>query len=1035
MSPEQSAATALTPASDWYSVGTILYEALTGTLPFVGSVEQVLRDKRSFEPLPPRARVAGLPPDLDRLATELLRLAPELRPSGAEILACLGARAPLELTSRAADPSAPIVGAAGAFVGRARHLEQLGHALEASAGGRTLLMIVSGPSGMGKTMLVRKFLDGVEKSGRALVLAGRCYERESVPFKALDPIVDALCHRLMLMDAETLARVLPEDAAAVARIFPVLYRVEAIAGAPDRKAAQDPVELLRRAVRALREILSSLAKLRPVVLFIDDLQWGDTDSAALLAALLEPPSPPPLLLLTSHRSEDDDAHIVQKLRALEVEVRSLALSALSEDESHALALELLEEPAGGGTAEENARSIAMESGGNPFFISELARYARSNPRPKRKGMSFGAITLDEVLDGRFDRLAPVARRLLEVLAVAGRPIKQAVANRAAGLAPEDREPIDALRHQHLVRTRGSRADDLVETFHDRIRERAHSLLDREELAETHRALALALEALDPDDAEGLAMHCEGAGRIAEAAVFAVEAAEQAFSTLAFDRAAELFRSALRLDPHGPDVHHRYARLGDSLANAGRGADAADAYLEGAKGSDAAVELERLAAEQLLRSGHVDEGLAVLDQVTRAVGLTVPKSPERALASLLFRRARIALRGTSFVERKMSDVDPALLARIDVCWSGALGLGMIDVIRSLDFHAAHFLSALDAGEPYRVSRAFAGEAITMATAGGRSWERARRLIAKAEEIATRIDHPHALGFSALTAGMIDNLAGRWATARRHYQRAERWFVERCAGATWEIATTQHMSLWALAYLGGMRELAREVPLRLREAIRRGDLYAATHLATGLPNLAWVVRDDVDGARAVLAEGMGRWSRRGFHLQHYNDLLAQVHLDLYQGRGEKAVRLLASRWGELERSMLLRVQQIRIEATHAHARARLLVGDVAFVERAARRIERERMAWASPLAALLLAGRDDLLGKTESAISLYARAARELDDADMRLYASAARKRQGELTGGSEGQALVDGSVKQMMGEGIRDPARFAAMLVPHRSASR
>jgi predicted ATPase len=418
---------------------------------------------------------------------------PELRPSGGEILAALGGRAPVEIGGERNEPSAPIVAPAGTFVGREPNLNELEHALDTVSKGRTLLMIVCGPSGIGKTMLARKFLETLEQSERALVLAGRCYERESVPFKALDPIVDALCHRLMLMDAETLDAVLPKDASAIARLFPVLDRVEQIGGAPDRTIARDPVELLRRAVRSLRSLIASLAKLRPVVLFIDDLQWGDADSAALLSALLEPPSPPPLLLITSHRSEDDDAPILQRLRSIDVEVRRLVLGALDEEESSALAFELLEGAQGSTTVKEHARSIAKESGGNPFFISA-----------RKKGLTFDAISLDEVLDGRLDRLAPVARRLMEVLAVAGRPIKQSVANLAAGLGQEDREPLDALRHQHLVRTRGSRPDDLVETFHDRIRERAQALLDPEELARTHLALAEALVALDPSDAEGLA---------------------------------------------------------------------------------------------------------------------------------------------------------------------------------------------------------------------------------------------------------------------------------------------------------------------------------------------------------------------------------------------------------------------------------------------------------------------------------------------------------------------------------------------------
>src|SRR6185295_9583493 len=127
----------------------------------------------------------------------------------------------------------------------------------------------------------------------------------------------------------------------LAQLFPVLKRVEAVAQAPAR-GSTDPQELRQRAFGALTELMARLADRQPLVLAIDDLQWGDADSGALLAKLLGPPDPPALLLLASYRSEEADTACLRTLRAERLQAREVALGPLPDDDARQLARELLD---------------------------------------------------------------------------------------------------------------------------------------------------------------------------------------------------------------------------------------------------------------------------------------------------------------------------------------------------------------------------------------------------------------------------------------------------------------------------------------------------------------------------------------------------------------------------------------------------------------------------------------------------------------------------------------------------------------------
>src|SRR5580704_711811 len=176
VAPEQASGAPPTPASDWYSVGAMLFEALVGSPPFVGSASDVIRMKVAHDPPLASKRAPHVPADLDALCGALLRRAVAGRPKGIEILRGLGAtRGPRPGARHLAVPGRP----SRTLVGRRAHLAALREAFEVARGGRCMTVSVVGPAGVGKTALVESFLDELTNERRAALLPGRAHDRES----------------------------------------------------------------------------------------------------------------------------------------------------------------------------------------------------------------------------------------------------------------------------------------------------------------------------------------------------------------------------------------------------------------------------------------------------------------------------------------------------------------------------------------------------------------------------------------------------------------------------------------------------------------------------------------------------------------------------------------------------------------------------------------------------------------------------------------------------------------------------------------
>ncbi|HEY4120919.1 MAG TPA: ATP-binding protein, partial [Byssovorax sp.] len=542
--------------------------------------------------------------------------------------------------------------------------------------------------------------------------------------------------------------------------------------------------------------------------------------------------------------------------------RRLALDRLSADEGLELARTLL----GPGTDIDDrdvARAIADEAAGHPLFVDELVRHAQF-----LGGVAPAGVRLDDALFSRVSRLDAPARKLLDVVAVAGVALAHDVAVRAAGISTVEAAPVaQTLRTAHLARTAGSRGLETIEPYHDRVREAVVARLDPKVRRDLHEAIARALESRGVLDADALSAHWLGAGDASKAAEYARKAADQAFAALAFDRAAALYARALALGTS--DEAGRQAlrvRLGESLANSGHGAEAARAFGEASEREttpDQALELRRRAAEELLTAGLLDEGSDMLRAVLRAVAIGMPTTSIGALLSLLFYRLVLWIRGDGYVERAEHQLPARVVRRHDACSSVARALSAVDTIRGAYFQTRVMLFALELGEATRLASALAFEAVAVAASGPRRATRAMRLVADSAAIAQRTLDPKATGVASIAAGYAYFLQGRFRESLSRCDQGGEILRVGSPGSFWERRMAFTGGAWALAWMGDVVELSKRVERGIHEAEHRGDIYSTTTLRTGLFGLVWLARGDAQGARAAALDAARAWTQRGYH----------------------------------------------------------------------------------------------------------------------------------------------------------------------------
>jgi hypothetical protein len=506
---------------------------------------------------------------------------------------------------------------------------------------------------------------------------------------------------------------------------------------------------------------------------------------------------------------------------------------------------------------------------------------------------------------------------------------------------------------------------------------------------------------------------------------------------AFEHAVALFEDSLSLANDDTVAQERlWRKLAPAFAGAGRGADAAALYVRIAATSPSDQnDLLRLAGDQFLRAGYTEEALRTLEPLLGRHELGLPDSPSGALASLLFRRLRIKMRGLSFVETTPERLPEEKLQAIDLCWALGGGLAGIDVVRSAHYHANGLWLSLESGEPYRVARSLAVHSVFSALEGTSGLKRAEVSLRLTQEIAQRIGHRHALGWSltaravvAWTRGELENCEELCDLAIADLREHAYAFREIGSLEVW-------FGLHASLLLGHVARVAMRAPACAREAEARGDRYTLSTVRAYILPLMWATRDQAAEGRADAESALRVWPSGVWYHQHWAHLRAHCFLDLYEGQADRIMSRIEPGRARMKASMQLRLRTPRLEQEYLTGRAQLETAISsgarsarAAVQRSISLLEKENATLASAYAHALRVGLRGIEAPA-SAPDDWHGLEQGFSRASMMLHASAARFRRGELLGGDEGKLLRDEARAKLTEHGIANPEAYCRLLVP------
>ena len=560
MPPEQAMGGEVTPQSDLYSLGAMLYEMVTGRPPFLGDDSvAIIGQHINTPPVAPAWHNSECPRALEALILRLLTKDPTQRPeSAADVLTALEG---IDLAASAEGPApehdeahALDSLAGGVFVGRQREMGELKGALEDALSGRGRLVTLVGEPGIGKTRTSEELATYARMRG-AQVFWGRCYEEQGVP--PYWPWVQAIRSYVREREPEQLRSEMGAGAADIAEVVSdVRARLPELEPAP---SLDDPEQARFRLFDSIAAFLRTSGQKQPLLIVLDDLHWADKPSLMLLQFVARELANSRVLMVGTYRDVELNrqhplAETLGELNRERLFARVLLRGLDAEDIAR-----FIEITSGIKPPQALVAAVHTQTEGNPLFVTEVVRLlVQEGELTTERAATRDSWTVRipegvrEVIGRRLNRLSQRCNETLTIAAVVGREFELRQLEPLVDDLSEDRlldvleEGLDARVIEELPGSVGR-----YQFTHALIQETLGEELSLTRRVRLHARIAEAYEELYADSVEAnaaaLAHHFAQAEAVlgSEKLVrYSMVAGERALAAYAFEEALEHFQRAL-----------------------------------------------------------------------------------------------------------------------------------------------------------------------------------------------------------------------------------------------------------------------------------------------------------------------------------------------------------------------------------------------------------------------------------------------------------------------------------------------------------